>query len=49
VQRIRWALAAAPLGLLETYLANGSVGINDAALINAVEILWDSLAEDGAA
>jgi hypothetical protein len=49
VQRIRWALAAAPLGLLETYLANGSVGINDAALIKAIEVVWDSLAEDGAA
>jgi hypothetical protein len=46
VQRVRWAIAAAPLGLLEAYMASGSAAISDTALTNAVSILWGSLAEE---
>lgn len=41
----RWVLAAAPLGLLETFTAGGAAAITDAALAQAADVLWDYLAE----
>jgi hypothetical protein len=38
-------LAAAPLPILDAYLAGGTSSITDAQLRNAAEVLWNYLAE----